>query len=436
MNQTEQSFDINTILTTLFATLDGIRREKNIELIYDMQATIPRELRGDAKGLLDILNTLLTFVLQQTEKREIVLSLGAPEDFLYEEFMSFSLHDTGIAKDKILSFFETDFAHNLSMLGGKIIQNTVEKIQIEIPFKINELGYRRHYRLPHVGMLHKKVLVICESKQVERTLAHMLRYFLYEVDEGLEVYRDKGSNLAKYDIAIIDQSLSTDAVNDIVIEVQKKVPLKCVILLDSHLAQPSSMSCVSTHLIKPVTQESIYTLILSLYQEQIDQTAIKSNETSHIVDIEKHLQTEKENIVQTITIPNPLGFTSGFQKSVQPKKELVLAILNKEEGIKYTQKMGLDYKNELKVFLDIFDKSDLYFRQIVNEKAINKIKQFCIDLEKHAKIIGAESMLKFAETVSLIFVYNKLDMLVIYPGKFHLELKKLVEEIKKELHIK
>ncbi|OYY31777.1 MAG: hypothetical protein B7Y63_01435, partial [Sulfurovum sp. 35-42-20] len=83
-----------------------------------------------------------------------------------------------------------------------------------------------------------------------------------------------------------------------------------------------------------------------------------------------------------------------------------------------------------------FDKSDLYFRQIVNEKAINKIKQFCIDLEKHAKIIGAESMLKFADTVSLIFVYNKLDMLVIYPGKFHLELKKLLEEIKKELHIK
>lgn len=436
MNQTEQSFDINTILTTLFTSLDAIRREKNIELIYDMQATIPRELRGDSDVLSRLLHALLTFVFQRTDEKEIVLSLGAPEDFLYEEFVSFCIKDTHIAKEDIVTFLNTRLGNDLAILRGKIMTDTPDDIHIEIPFKIQELRYRRHYRLPHVGMLHKKVLVICESKQVERTLAQMLRYFLYEVDAGLESYRAKGSNLALYDIAIIDQSLSTDAINDIVIEVQKKVPLKCVILLDSHLVQPSTMPCVSTHLIKPVTQESIYTLILSLYQDSNDQIASKSNETTHIVDIAKHLQTQKENVVQATAMQNPLGFTSGLQKSTEPKKELVLAILNKEEGIKNTQKMGLDYKNELKIFLDIFDKSDLYFRQIVNEKAINKIKQFCIDLEKHAKIIGAESMLKFADTVSLIFVYNKLDMLVIYPGKFHIELKKLLEEIKKELHIK
>ena len=101
MNQTEQSFDINTVLTTLFASLDGIRREKNIELIYDMQATIPRELRGDSDALLRLLQTLLTFVFRYTNEKEIVLSLGAPEDFLYEEFMSFCINDTHIPKEKI-----------------------------------------------------------------------------------------------------------------------------------------------------------------------------------------------------------------------------------------------------------------------------------------------------------------------------------------------
>ena len=65
-----------------------------------------------------------------------------------------------------------------------------------------------------------------------------------------------------------------------------------------------------------------------------------------------------------------------------------------------------------------------------------KIKEFCIDLEKHAKLIGAESMLKFADIVSLNFVYNKLDMLPIYPGKYHIELQKLIVEIKKDLRIK
>jgi hypothetical protein len=72
----------------------------------------------------------------------------------------------------------------------------------------------------------------------------------------------------------------------------------------------------------------------------------------------------------------------------------------------------------------------------VNEKSTYKIKGFCIDLEKHAKLIGAESMLEFADILSLIFVYDKLDMLPIYPGKYHIELQKLIEEIKKDLHIK
>ncbi len=98
--------------------------------------------------------------------------------------------------------------------------------------------------------------------------------------------------------------------------------------------------------------------------------------------------------------------------------------------------MGLKYANELKNFLDTFDRSDIYFRDIVHEKATHKIKEFCIDLEKHAKLIGAESMLKFADIVSLIFVYNKLDMLPIYPGKYHIELQKLIDEIKKDLRIK
>jgi hypothetical protein len=98
--------------------------------------------------------------------------------------------------------------------------------------------------------------------------------------------------------------------------------------------------------------------------------------------------------------------------------------------------MGLKYSAELKNFLDSFERSDIYFREIVNENATSKIKTFCVDLEKHAKLIGADSMLKLAETVSLIFVYNKLDILPIYPGKYHIELQKLIPEIKKELKIK
>ena len=47
MNKIEKVFDINAVLLTIFSSLETLRKEKNIELIYDIDPTIPRELRGD-----------------------------------------------------------------------------------------------------------------------------------------------------------------------------------------------------------------------------------------------------------------------------------------------------------------------------------------------------------------------------------------------------
>jgi hypothetical protein len=188
-------------------------------------------------------------------------------------------------------------------------------------------------------------------------------------------------------------------------------------------------------LIKPVTEESIYELIVSLFKNETTQKELRSKVLKNIVDLEKVLQVQKNDLnTNKISLDNVQE--ANLHTMIESKKGHNLTILDRELGEVNTKKMGLKYANELKNFLDTFDRSDLYFRQIVNEKATTKIKEFCIDLEKHAKLIGAESMLKFADIVSLIFVYNKLDMLPIYPGKYHIELQKLIVEIKKELRIK
>ena len=184
---------------------------------------------------------------------------------------------------------------------------------------------------------------------------------------------------------------------------------------------------------KPVTEESVYELIVTLFQHDRELRGIKRPDKENIVDLEKilHLDTHQEKHA------NPSSkYEESLQTMIERKRRIELPVLNTKAGEENTKRMGLKYHNELKKFLDSFDRSDLYFRDIVSQEATNKIKEFCIDLEKQAKIIGAESIWKLAETISLIFVYNKLDMLPIYPGKYHLELQKLLEEIKKELNIK
>jgi hypothetical protein len=59
MYKAEKLFDINILLMTLFSSLETIRDRKKIELIYDMEATIPKELRGDSAVLLRLLTKLL-----------------------------------------------------------------------------------------------------------------------------------------------------------------------------------------------------------------------------------------------------------------------------------------------------------------------------------------------------------------------------------------
>ncbi len=431
----EKLFDINIVLMTLYSSLETIRDQKKIELVYDMQATVPRELRGDSDVLLRLLKKMLTFVFENTDKKEIVLSLGAPEDFIYEELMSFKIQDTSIPKDRILEFLETNISHDLEILEGRITYERGADIHLDIPFMINELGYRRHYRLPDVSMLGKKVLLIDESEKVSQSIKKMFNYFLYDVDIGFDAFKSQGNDLTPYDILIVEDKLNSEEFEKIIAKVQQNIPLKYVLLKDAHIVESKTIS-VTTSLIKPVTEESIYELIVTLYNNEPSKGEKRIKALENVVDLEKVLKPSKNNVNENNKITQSATKEDNIHSMTEKRKGLDLAILNRELGEQNTKKMGLKYDNELKIFLDTFDRSDLYFRQIVNEKAINKIKEFCIDLEKHAKLIGAESMLKFVDIVSLIFVYNKLDILPIYPGKYHIELQKLLAEIKKELKIK
>lgn len=432
MNKVEKLFDINIILMTLSSSLETIREEKNIELIYDMDATIPKELRGDPTVLQHLLNQMLTFVCQHTDLKEIVLSLSAPEDFVFEDPIYFKIEKTNIPRDQVQAYLESNLSKDLEKLGGKVIYDKDADIHIEIPFVINELGYRRHYRLPDMSMMGKKVLLVCESPKVAKSIEKMFKYFLYEVDVGLDAFKAQGNNLNPYDILILDDKYNSEEFEHIIAKVQQHIPLKYVLLQDDHHVEHKTIS-VSTHLIKPVTEESVFELIISLFKNERDRKDIKEKAKENIVDLEKLLQIHKHNEKHV----NPSSmYEENLQTIIEKRREINLPVLDTKSGEENTKKMGLKYANELKNFLDSFDRSDIYFREIVNEKSIHKIKEFCIDLEKHAKLIGAENILKLAETVSLIFVYNKLELLPIYPGKYHIELQKLITEIKKELRLK
>jgi len=246
------------------------------------------------------------------------------------------------------------------------------------------------------------------------------------VDEGIDAFRQNGSDLSQYDIFLTEEKFSIGELASVIKKAEDMLSLKLVILKGKESVVNSNIQSISTYLSKPITQESIYDLIVELFNQEVEKVKSVKKE------LKPRLESKTEFKIEPKTELNPVK-EDMFRDTIEAKRTRKNMVLNVKFGKDNAKKQGLVYHKILQNFLDTFDRSDLYFREIVQEKATTKIKDFCIDLEKQSKLIGAESMLNFVDIVSLIFVYNKLDMLPIYPGRYHLELQKLLTEIKKQL---
>ncbi|AKF24520.1 hypothetical protein YH65_03290 [Sulfurovum lithotrophicum] len=436
MSKNDNVFDISMLLMTLFSSLEVIRNEKNIELVYDVDLTVPKELKGNSDVLLHLLTQVLTFVLQNTENKEVVLSISAPEDFLYEELVTFAVKESGINEMKIDTFIENRLTESLEVLSAEIDKNETkgEDIVIKMPLKVDDIGNQRHYRLPDISMLGKKVLLICAKKRVAASIEKMFRYFLYEVDVGLEAYKKQGSNLSRYDIVAIEAALATEKLEELIERVQKKHSLKYVIIENANfnMAKANHPKVQTAYLIKPVMQESIFELIIELFKDDVLDRTIRSDSIETIIDMKKYinydrlleaekyvLQAKKEHERKKVT----------EQVADTPS----LPVLDTEVGLKNAKTVGMDYKQKLRNFLDDFKRSDIFFRDNVKDKLIWKTKEFLIDVEKEARFIGALRLTAVIEQASMLFVYDKLEDLPLYVNKYHLELVRLVKEINKYL---
>ena len=440
MKKIEKCFDINMLLMTLYAALESAREEEHIELVYDIDATVPKELRGDVESVTHVLTQMLIFIFQNTPNHEVIMHLHAPQDFLYEESITFEVSNTGISHEKAMSFFDVRLKPALERLEATTgYEPNSTKVSISIPFKLHDLGNRRYYRLPDIGMLGKKVLLISKSKIVAQSLQKMFRYFLYEVDEGVEAYTSRGSNLAIYDIFILEDSLLTHGIEELVVKVQQTHDLKFVILQDANKAGVFHQDFISAFLVKPVMQESIYELIVALFEADIHDRKIKKDAGRPIIDMEKYIidafKKSEEAYLKMAKIKEGSISMPQYKRATDPITAKVdatsknLPVLNVKLGQEKSRKVGVDYLHALREFVEVFDHSDTYFRDIAQGKAVWQIKEFALDLEKKAALIGAERMTKLAEDISLLFVYENLDMLPVYSGKYHLELKKLLGEI-------
>jgi PAS domain S-box-containing protein len=93
-------FDLNDILDNLNQTVGIKAAEKNLELLFKLEAEIPTYLMGDPLRLEQILASLIDNAIKFTDNGEIVVSIRRTEDHSNKTGLQFSVEDTGIGIDK------------------------------------------------------------------------------------------------------------------------------------------------------------------------------------------------------------------------------------------------------------------------------------------------------------------------------------------------
>lgn len=400
-------FNINSILKNIFYNLEGMCSSRNIELIYNMSKALPKELRGDYVRIEEMLIKILRELFSNCEDIEIVMSIEAKEDFIKEN-VTFNIINIPFKDKDFFLRLEESIKDDLSILNGSLDYSDIGVLRVNIPLQIGELGFRRHYRLPSKSLLQKNILLIIHSQNVTLSVTRMFKYFPYNVDISFKRFREDKYSLIDYDLVVIEDSLIEDRFLDLMSVAQAEKSIKLVVFRNNDSS--IEVDGTSAYLHKPVTQESIFELIVSLFtQESISNNYISDGLIVCIKD--------------------------EFDRVLNSKRCIYQKILDTEKGIKSAREIDNSYIDILKEFLDTFDRSDLYFREIINSKSYDEIERFYKDLKRGAKLIGADSMYQFVETLELVFEYKKFDYLPIYPGRYHLELQKLIKEIRDYLLI-
>ncbi len=425
----EQKFNINDVLKKVYTKVKQHPKARSCEVIYSMGKTVPRMFRGKVLSLETYLVDILQFVAQHIQGQEIPVEIIGPNEFVYTEDVVFKIKDVDLMKSDV-AILSRSVEKDGESLGARIEYDfQTRELFITIPFTLAELGFRRHYRLPSKSLLQKSVLILAESQNITMSITNMFKYFPYNVDMGVERFNTTKYDLSPYDLIVIEDKMVNDAFIMVCKELQASKGTKVVVLGKTESTGIAGKLDVAASLVKPVTQESIFELIVSVFSDQYDSEEFlekrkKLKEAEALAEEERNKRAEASQKSAKLASE---GET--FESIVEQKRNEYAAVLDTHIGRKNTKSLHLDYEDELEKFYDTFEGSDLYFRQIVNEKELDQIQDFGQNLEKYSQLIGAQSMQKFAETLNLIFQYEKYDVLPIYPGRYHLELKKLFKEI-------
>lgn len=296
-------FDLNALLDDISNIVSHKAHEKNIELIFDIDRSVPNKLIGDPLRLLQVLVNLLNNAIKFTDQGHVILRARAQQQSRLNLKINFDVVDTGIGMSSeqierlFHSYAQADetiarkyggtglglaICKNLiTLMGGSIhIQSTLglgSTFSFDVKLH-SDLDYeKRRYRLPTKDLMSKNALILDSNPDSIGVLQRGLEYFHYEIKGAFDSL-DAVALLQNYhfDIVFIDTRLTLSG--EFKKELQNRIrqdDLKLVWIGED------VKNIGGIILNKPYNQLHIFNTILSVYG-YMDQTKKHQNNTKKL----------------------------------------------------------------------------------------------------------------------------------------------------------
>ncbi|MEA1920145.1 MAG: response regulator, partial [Campylobacterota bacterium] len=288
-------FNLNTVLSNVSNIISSKAKEKNLELIYDLDRALPLMFRGDPIRVGQIIINLMNNAVKFTDKGDVSLKVTLLEFSKTSEIVKFEVVDSGIgmSKEQLDTLFEsftqadssTSRKYGGTGLGLTISKQLVEmmggEIHVESKYGVGSrfiftIAFepivdreQRKFRLPSHSMVNKNILIVNTNVRTSRVLSEMLGYFHYN-----------SLTAATLESA---RALMTHNTFDIVF-IEKEVLLHCrpaiftqyhnikLVMLEGGLSFENYENyngiAIDARLEKPFNQEMVFNVILDLYTEE------------------------------------------------------------------------------------------------------------------------------------------------------------------------
>ncbi|HBM36551.1 ATP-binding protein [Sulfuricurvum sp.] len=296
-------YDLNALLDDISNIVSHKANEKQIELIFDIDRSVPNKLIGDPLRLLQVLVNLLNNAVKFTDKGSVILRARGQQISRLNLKIHFEIIDTGIGMDQeqiarlFQSYSQADdsiarkyggtglglaICKNLvSLMGGTIhvhsLLNEGSTFSFDIKLHSDFDFEKRHYRLPTTDLMSKNALILDENQDNAAVLQRGLEYFHYEVKAVVDSL-DAVALFQKYhfDIVFIDTKISL--CGEFKRELQNQIK-------DDHLKLVWMGEDIKKRggfiLSKPYNQLDIFNTILSIYG-YMDQSGKHQNNTKKL----------------------------------------------------------------------------------------------------------------------------------------------------------